>query len=197
MNTWWFNYFVYDDVNIDLIYSFSNINHLMFFSHPMQWMSLWGIYHSISHSGSRYEIYIGIPPYDTLCSGFHCETYISIRLYMTLCVLCFSLILYVWTLFSHSVTPSFSARHSSLIGATFVAHGYERVYLTQISRYTLSYPRGRFSYIYIVDGVQKISFIFRAEYWFLEDLWQKPEVLQIICGSVRVKHITANNDTDV
>ena len=163
MNTCWFNYCVYDDVNIELIYSVSNINHLMLLSQSMQWMSLWWIYHSISHSGSRYETYIGIPPYDTLCSGFHCETYISIRLYMTLCVLCFSLISYVWTFFYHSVILSFSARHSSLIGATFVSHGYERVYLPQIGRYTFSYPRGRFIYIYIVDSVRKILFIFRAE----------------------------------
>ena len=44
---------------------------------------------------------------------------------------------------------------------------------------------------------KKYRLFFAQNSSLLDDLWQKPEVLQIICGSVRVKHITANNDTDV
>ena len=192
MNTWWFNYFVYDDVNIDLIYSFSNINHLMFFSHPMQWMSLWGIYHSISHSGSRYEIYIDIPPCDTLCSGFHCETYTSLSAYIWRSVCC----VFLWF---HMYEPCFLIRWPCpfllgirpwlvpLLSATDM-----KGCIWHKLADTPFHIQGDNFHIYIVDGV-----FFAQNSSLLDDLWQKPEVLQIICGSVRVKHITANNDTDV
>ena len=36
-------------------------------------------------SGFHCETYIDISPYHTLCSGFYCETYIGISPYHTLC----------------------------------------------------------------------------------------------------------------